>query len=158
MQASLVIRFSPEPEATPFCRIARSEIAAHEVFRNDKLVAFLDRGPIRPGHVQIIPVDHYDYFDTLPKEIAQEIIVLGQRIARCQKTLFSVERVAFLFTGGDISHAHCHLVPMVEKTDITSQRYIKESNLTFQSLPRLRDAEQKAIAAQLTEELKEQGD
>jgi len=139
-----------------FCRIACSEVAAHEVFRNDKLVAFLDREPIRPGHIQIIPIDHYDYFDDLPKDIAQEIIVLGQSIARCQKTLFSVERVAFLFTGGDIPHAHCHLVPMVEKTDITSQRYIKDSNLTFQSLPRLSDAEQNAISAQLTEELNKQ--
>jgi histidine triad (HIT) family protein len=32
--------------------------------------------------------------------------------------------VAFLFTGGDIAHAHAHVVPMHENTDITSARYI----------------------------------
>jgi histidine triad (HIT) family protein len=29
-------------------------------------VAFLDRGPIRTGHVQIIPRDHFPYFDEAP--------------------------------------------------------------------------------------------
>jgi hypothetical protein len=45
------------------------------------------------------------------------------------KALYGVPRVAFLFTGGD--HAHAHVVPMHEKTDITSQRYIAEEKLTF---------------------------
>lgn len=141
----------------PFCRIAQSQLSAHEVFRNERLVAFLDGGPIRPGHVQIIPVEHYDYFEALPAEIAQEMIVLGQAIARCQKSLFTVERVAFLFTGGDIPHAHCHLVPMKEKTDITSRRYILESDITFKSLPAADEAEQRAIACQLSEELERDG-
>ena len=34
------------------------------------------------------------------------------------------DRVAFLFTGGDVAHVHAHVVPMQEKTDITSARYI----------------------------------
>jgi len=30
----------------------------------------------------------------------------------------------FPFTGGDLPHAHAHVIPMHEKTDITSARYI----------------------------------
>jgi histidine triad (HIT) family protein len=51
-------------------------------------------------------------------------MVLGQQIARKLKTIYGVERVAFLYTGGDIPHVHSHLVPMHAKTDITSARYI----------------------------------
>ena len=40
------------------------------------------------------------------------------------KEVYQVERVAFLFTGGDVPHVHAHVVPMHEKTDITSARYI----------------------------------
>jgi histidine triad (HIT) family protein len=40
------------------------------------------------------------------------------------KAVYRVNRVAFVFTGGDISHAHAHVIPMLEKTDITSARYI----------------------------------
>ena len=40
------------------------------------------------------------------------------------KALYGVPRVAFLFSGGDHAHAHAHVVPLHEKTDITSLRYI----------------------------------
>ena len=140
-------------EACVFCRIAKSEIQVHEVYRDENLVAFLDIGPIRPGHIQIIPIQHYDYFDDLPSDIAHKIIDLAQKIARRQKSLFNVKRVALLFTGGDIAHAHCHLVPMVEETDITSARYIVEKNLTYEPLPHPGDAELAKIATSLSREL-----
>ena len=140
-------------EACVFCRIAESEIQVHEVYRDENLAAFLDIGPIRPGHIQIIPIQHYDYFDDLPSDIAHKIIDLAQKIARRQKSLFNVKRVALLFTGGDITHAHCHLVPMVEETDITSARYIVEENLTYKPLPHPGDTELAKIATSLSREL-----
>ncbi len=118
-----------------FCRIAAGDLPAHEIRRTDRIVAFLDIGPIRPGHVLIIPRVHYDYFDDLPPDIAAEIVALGQKIAKVQKALFGVERVGLMFTGTDFAHAHAHIVPMVEKTDITSRRYIQEEEVTFAPRP-----------------------
>jgi histidine triad (HIT) family protein len=123
------------PETCLFCRIARGDIPAHEVHRDEEIVAFLDIQPIRPGHLQIVPIAHHPYFESLPAELAGRILALGQRLARVQKALFEVPRVAFLFSGGDIPHAHSHLVPMVETTDITSRRYIREETVTFGALP-----------------------
>ncbi|WP_029032781.1 HIT family protein [Salinarimonas rosea] len=120
----------------PFCRIARREIGASIVCEDARLVAFLDIMPIRPGHVQIAPKAHYPTFEVLPPDLAAEILALGQRLARSMKRLYGVERVAFLFSGGDVAHAHAHLVPMHEKTDITSRRYIADEDLSFQALPR----------------------
>ena len=40
------------------------------------------------------------------------------------KQLYKVERVAFFFTGTDIAHAHAHVVPIHEKMDVTSARYL----------------------------------
>ena len=34
-----------------------------------------------------------------------------------------------------LAHAHAHVVPMHEKTDITSRRYVAEQHLTFRPLP-----------------------
>jgi histidine triad (HIT) family protein len=99
-------------------------------------VAFLDLYPIRPGHVQIIPRDHHPYFDDLPAETVARIVHVGQRMARVMKQVYGVDRVAFLFTGGDVAHAHAHVVPLHEKADITSRRYIVEDKVTFRSTPR----------------------
>ena len=114
-----------------FCRIASGKIGTHKVFESDRLFAFLDINPIRPGHTQIIPKTHYPYFDDMPADIAAEIVQLGQQIAKAAKAAFKVDRVGFLFTGGDIPHAHAHVVPLARFDDITSRRYIVQDAITY---------------------------
>jgi histidine triad (HIT) family protein len=106
-----------------FCRIAAGELDAVMLYEDSEVVAFLDIAPIRPGHTQIVPRQHFATFEELPAPLAARILHLGQRLAQRLKTVYGVERVAFLFTGGDVPHAHAHVVPMHEKTDITSARY-----------------------------------
>jgi len=119
-----------------FCRILRDEIPSHRVYEDEALVAFLDVAPIRPGHTQIVPRAHHAVFDELPADLAARAVQLGQRLARAQKRRYGVKRVGFLFSGGDVAHAHAHVVPMVAPTDLTSRRYIAEERLTFQNPPR----------------------
>jgi histidine triad (HIT) family protein len=137
-----------------FCRIARREIPAHIIYEDDYLVAFLDTGPIRPGHVQIIPRDHYPTFDDLTAELASRIVVLGQRLARILKAKNGVCRAAFLFTGGDIAHAHAHVLPLIAPSDVTSRRYIAEEEITFRPIPRPSEEELGQVAFILREALK----
>ena len=118
-----------------FCRIASREIPAAEIYRDDDMVAFLDLGPIRPGHALIIPVDHYRWFDELPDALASRILHLGQRLARVQKAELGVERVGFMFSGNDVEHAHAHVVPLHSNTDLTSARYIQGAMPAFAPLP-----------------------
>jgi histidine triad (HIT) family protein len=61
-----------------------------------------------------------------------------------------------MFTGTDIAHAHAHVLPLVEPTDITSRRYIAEEHLTFRSTPRAPDDELAATAAALRAALADQ--
>lgn len=132
-----------------FCRIARSEIPAQVVHEDELVIAFLDIQPIRPGHTQIISREHVPYFEDLPAATATRILLVGQRLATAMKEIYRAPRVAFLFTGGDVAHAHAHVVPMQEKTDITSRRYISEETLTFRGLPSPSPEEQSATASQL---------
>jgi len=136
-----------------FCAIAKGEFPSHPVFGNERLYAFLDIHPIRAGHLQIVPRQHFDYFDDLPPELATEILHLGQRLARVMKQIYGVGRVGFLFTGGDVAHAHAHVVPLHAGNDITSQRYIVEQDITYQNPPRQSDGELAETAARLSDQL-----
>jgi len=122
-----------------FCRISTGEIPAHVVYEDERLKAFLDIHPIRPGHVLIIPKAHYDYFDDLPGDLAAAIVQLGQQLGKAMKQHYGVERAAFLFTGTDVAHVHAHVLPMHEKTDITSPMYIEQQDLSFRLAPRASD-------------------
>lgn len=136
-----------------FCRIAEGQIPSHRVFEDAELLAFLDIAPIREGHVLIVARAHHADFTELPEALAARMLALGRRIAALQKRRYGVERAAFFFTGSDVAHVHAHVVPMVEKTDVTSRRYIAESELTFRPPPRLDDARLAAVARELAAEL-----
>ena len=98
-----------------FCRIASGEIAAYLAHQDELTVAFLDTHPIRPGHIQVIPREHHACFDDLPAATAGHLVQVGQQLARALKRI--------------------HAVPMHEKTDITSRRYVAERHLTFRPMP-----------------------
>ena len=132
-----------------FCRIADGAVHAHVVYESPDVIAFLDIHPIRAGHVQVIPREHFPYFDALPPAVAHEIFTVGQRLAPVLRSQWGVERVASLFTGTDIVHAHAHVLPLVEATDITSRQYIVQEHVTFRTTPRAPDRELAATAAVL---------
>lgn len=136
-----------------FCRIASGEIPSHVVYEDDQLKAFLDIQPIRPGHVLIVPKAHHDYYDDLPPELASAIVHLGQRLGKAMKAAYGVERVGFLFTGTDVAHVHAHIVPMHEKTDITSPIYIEQQDLSFRLAPRASDDDLRQAVASLSARL-----
>lgn len=136
-----------------FCRIAEGEIAAHVVYEDEQLKAFLDIHPIRPGHVLIVPKAHHDYYDDLPPGLASAVVHLGQRLGKAMKAAYGVERVAFLFTGTDVAHVHAHVLPMHQKTDITSPIYIEQENLRFRLAPRAEDEDLHETAVLINQQM-----
>ena len=112
------------------------------VHEDADVIAFLDIAPMRPGHTVIVPKSHVETFEQLPAALANRILALGQQLARRMKQLYKVERVAFFFTGTDIAHAHAHVVPIHEKMDITSARYlVSQKEISWSSEHLRTDAE-----------------
>jgi histidine triad (HIT) family protein len=136
----------------PFCAIAKGTVHTAVVWDDADIVIFLDTSPIREGHCQIIPRKHIDTFENLPADLASKILSVGQRLAKRMKDVYAADHVAFLFTGGDIPHVHAHVVPMHEKTDITSARYITNcEDLKFRSAHLKVD---QSVLAEVREKLK----
>jgi histidine triad (HIT) family protein len=42
-----------------FCRIASGEDRSEIIYEDDHVIGLMDIRPIRPGHVQIIPREHF---------------------------------------------------------------------------------------------------
>ena len=112
------------------------------IHEDGEVVAFLDIAPMRPGHTVIVPRQHVETYEQLPAALAGRILSIGQQLARRMKELYKVERIAFFFTGTDIAHAHAHVVPIHEKMDVTSARYLVSKEKLSWSSDHLRvDAE-----------------
>lgn len=110
------------PDGCPFCAIAADHAPVHLVHANDRLVAFLEAAPIRPGHLRIVPRAHFPHFNALPPDLARELLGLAERLAAAQRAAFQVDRVGFLFPAGGEPHAQVQAVPLLSAGDVAARR------------------------------------
>ena len=127
-----------------FCRIISGEEPAHVVLNDAVAVAFLDRRPVFPGHVLVVPCRHVV---TLVDLRADE---LGPYFERVQWVTAAVEEAmaahgSFVALNNVVSqsvaHLHTHVVPRRRKDGLRGFFW-----------PRLRyhdDAEMAGVAARI---------
>jgi len=92
-----------------FCKIINKEIPADIVYEDTDFLAFLDINPRSPGHVQVIPKDHYRFVWDVPK--AGQYFELVKKIAGAQKKAFKQEIIQGRIEGKDVHHAHFWVYP-----------------------------------------------
>ena len=57
-------------EPTLFTKIIRGEIPSHKLYEDEHVFAFLDIGPLSPGHALVIPKEEVATLDALSDEAA----------------------------------------------------------------------------------------
>ncbi len=84
------------------------------VYRDARLIAFLDHRPVFKGHVLVAPVGHVDTLLELPVDLAQPLLVLTQRVSRALITALGAQgtfTAVNTIVSQSISHLHVHVVP-----------------------------------------------
>jgi histidine triad (HIT) family protein len=97
-----------------FCRIAQNILPAELVWQDERCLAFLDTKPLFPGHILLIPREHFETLKDLPKEVRDHLFELAQRLAVAVETAMGAEG-SFVAMNNvvsqSISHFHVHIVP-----------------------------------------------
>ena len=96
------------------CRIVSGDLDGAVVYRDDRMIAFLDHRPVFKGHVLIAPVRHVDDLLSLPAELMQPLLELTQRVSRAlmdglgaQGTFSAINTIV----SQSVPHLHLHVVP-----------------------------------------------
>jgi histidine triad (HIT) family protein len=110
-----------------FCQIASGELPAHIVHRDDSVVAFLDRAPLLPGHVLVMPVEHVATLDDLPDGLMPPVFAGVRRTSIAVQKALRAEG-SFVATNTRVSqsvpHLHVHVVPRNKGDGLFSTRLI----------------------------------
>ncbi|MCF7790792.1 MAG: HIT family protein [Victivallales bacterium] len=98
-----------------FCRIVQKQEQAEILYEDDNVMAFMDKAPINPGHILVIPKNHYVSCVSVPENIAGRMFHVASRLAAACKRAFKSDGYNLhLSEGGcagqDISHVHTHLI------------------------------------------------
>lgn len=96
-----------------FCKIIAKEIPSYTVFEDDEFLVFLDINPRSPGHVQVIPKEHYRWVWDVPH--IGRYFEVAQKVARAMQTTFH-ESVRSRVEGDEVPHAHVWLFPHASET------------------------------------------
>ncbi len=107
---------------TIFSRIIAGEIPCYKVAETDDYLAFLDIRPSAKGHTLCIPKRETDYiFDIADEELAG-LMLFAKRVARAIEKVVPCKRIGVAVIGLEVPHAHIHLVPLNQLSDLTFGR------------------------------------
>lgn len=106
----------PSDPSCVFCRIAKGEIPAEIVYRDESCVAFLDVNPLSPGHLLLIPVDHYARVTQAPPSAISAIMAVVPRLGAALMQATTAPAFNLLQNNGSeagqvVQHVHFHLIP-----------------------------------------------
>jgi histidine triad (HIT) family protein len=104
--------------ATIFSRIITGEIPCHKIAEDDEFFAFLDINPVATGHTLVVPRQETDYIFDLDDATLGRMIAFAKRVAAAQKAAITCKRIGMTVIGLEVPHAHIHLVPITNESDI----------------------------------------
>lgn len=105
--------------ATIFTRIIEGELPGTFVWSDDRCVAFLSIGPLRPGHTLVVPRAEVDHWLDLDPETVAHLMKVSQVIGQAQMTAFEPTRIGMIIAGMEVPHTHLHLIPIRTEADLS---------------------------------------
>jgi diadenosine tetraphosphate (Ap4A) HIT family hydrolase len=104
--------------ATIFTRIINGEIPGTFVWRDELCVAFLSINPLAHGHTLVVPVEEVDHWIDASPDLTAHLFGVTHAIALAQRHAFSPARVGVIIAGYEVPHAHIHVVPTNDMSEL----------------------------------------
>ena len=106
-------------EPTIFDKILSGEIPCYKVFEDEHVLAFLDIGPLAPGHTLVIPKERCPFLHELSDESAAALGRALPRVARAVLAASGAAHYNILQNNGApahqaVFHVHFHIIPKLE--------------------------------------------
>lgn len=112
--------------ATVFSKIISGEISCYKIAEDDNHLAFLDIFPLEEGHVLVIPKKEVDNIFDLPVDEFSALFSFSQKIGVAIKKAIPCLKVGIAVVGLEVPHAHIHLMPLHNVSDLDFSRPKKQ--------------------------------
>ena len=108
--------------ATLFTRIIKGEIPCYKIAEDERYFAFLDIYPLAKGHTLVVPKEETDYLFDVSDNSLSGMAVFAKKIALAIGKSVPCKRVGVAVLGLEVPHAHIHLIPINDLSDINFAR------------------------------------
>ena len=102
-----------------FCAIAEGQIPSAKVYDDEHVFAFMDIAPATPGHLVIIPKQHYRNIFDIPAEVGSKILAVAFPLATAIREALNPDGLNLIQNNEPagfqtVFHFHLHLIPRWE--------------------------------------------
>jgi len=121
--------------ASIFSKIIKGEIPSYKIAETDQFYAFLDVFPVAKGHTLVVPKKEIDYIFDLDDDLLAGLHVFSKKIAKAIEKAVPCKRIGTAVVGLEVPHAHLHLIPINNISDISFEHpKLKFSETEFKEI------------------------
>jgi histidine triad (HIT) family protein len=108
--------------ASIFTKILSGDIPSFKLAEDENHLAFLDIFPLAYGHVLVIPKKETDYIFDISSDEYLDLFRFAQTVAKAMDRVIECKRIGIAVVGLEVPHAHIHLVPLNNISDINFEK------------------------------------
>ncbi len=138
-----------------FCQIVSGKVQSKKVYEDEGVIAILDINPANPGHILIMPKEHYSIMPQIPDDEAGYIFMVVKALSNASLRALEVQGSNVIVANGVAAgqraqHFMVHLIPRKENDNINFQ--IPQKTISEQELKNIARVLSESLGAKTEEE------
>jgi histidine triad (HIT) family protein len=106
-----------------FCQIIEGKVASKKVYSDDQCTAILDINPANPGHILLIPNEHYGIMPLIPEEELGHLFIVAKALAHASLKALEAQGANIFVANGvaagqKAQHFMIHVIPRKEGDNV----------------------------------------
>ena len=102
-----------------FCHIVSGKVSSKKIYEDDKCLAILDINPANPGHILLLPKEHYQIMPLVPEDIIGHMFVIAKQLSQIQLKALKAQGTTIMIANGLVAgqrapHFMIHIIPRKE--------------------------------------------
>ncbi len=103
-----------------FCQIIAGQVQSKKIYEDEHCLAILDINPAAPGHILLMPKEHYPIMPLIPEDVLAHISAVAKELSGVMLNALNVEGTNIFIANGasagqKAQHFMLHIIP--RKTD-----------------------------------------
>jgi len=123
-----------------FCQIISGVVSSSKIYEDEETIAILDINPANPGHLLILPKEHYTIMPQIPESTIGHLFKLAKHLSQSLLKTLKAEGTNIYIANGVVAgqqapHFMIHLIPRKINDGLNfKQKKIKSNKKTYEEL------------------------
>ena len=106
-----------------FCQIVSGKVQSKKIYDDQESIAILDINPANPGHIVLLPKEHYSIMPQVPEDIIGHLSMTAKALSNVLLKSIGAQGTNIIIANGVAAgqraqHFMIHIIPRMENDDL----------------------------------------